>query len=60
MKRLMSMMKIISMKDYLQWWSRISPITKKLYQIRHYPATNWEWLTDEQIQFIYQKETINR
>ena len=46
-------------KDYLQWWSRLSPITQKLYQIRHYPATNWEYLTDEMIQDIFNKETTN-
>lgn len=44
------------MKDYQLWWSRLSPITQKFYQIRHYPATNWEYLTDEQIKFIYNKE----
>jgi hypothetical protein len=47
------------MKNYITWWSKLSPFTQKLLQIRHYPATNWEWLTDEQIQTIYQKETKN-
>lgn len=44
------------MKNYKIWWSKLSPITQKFYQIRHYPATNWEYLTDEQIQDIFNKE----
>lgn len=47
------------MKDYKIWWSRLSPITQKFYQVRHYPATNWEYLTDEMIKDIFNKETIN-
>jgi hypothetical protein len=46
-------------KDYQIWWSKLSPITQKRYQIRHYPATNWEYLTDEMIKDIFNKETIN-
>lgn len=39
-----------------EWWKSLGSYTKQLYQRRHYPATNWEWLTDEQIEFIYQQE----
>lgn len=45
-------------KTAQEWWKYLGSYTKQLYQRRHYPATNWEWLTDEQIQTIYQKEKI--
>ena len=41
-----------------QWWNNFGNFTKKLFQIRHFPATNWEYLNSEQIQFIYNKEKI--
>ncbi len=48
------------MKKHKMWWNNLGSYSKKIYQVRHYPATNWEWLSDEQIQTIYQKEkTIN-
>jgi len=43
-------------KTVKEWWKGLGSYTKQLFQRRHYPATNWEWLTDEQIQTIYQKE----
>ena len=42
-----------------EWWKGLGSYTKQLYQRRHYPATNWEWLTDEMIKDIFNKETIN-
>jgi hypothetical protein len=39
-----------------QWWKDLGSYTKQLYQRRHYPATNWLYLTDEMIETIYNKE----
>ena len=39
-----------------EWWSNRSPLTKKYLQINYYPATNWQYLSQKQIQFIYNNE----
>lgn len=46
-------------KKIKEWWSLRSPITKEHFQIRHFPATNWKFLNDVQIEHIYNKEKIN-
>jgi hypothetical protein len=38
------------------WWKQLGSHIKTVFQRRHYPATNWEWLTDEQVKDIYNKE----
>ena len=43
-------------KTAQEWWKDLGSYTKQLYQRRHFPATNWEYLTQEMIQFIYNKE----
>ena len=43
-------------KKAQEWWSNRSPLTKKYLQIMYYPATNYNFLSQEQIQFIYNNE----
>lgn len=47
-------------KNYLDWWKNFGSGTKKLLQIRYFPATNWEYLRDEQIKHIHKQETLNK
>lgn len=47
-------------KTAQEWWKGLGSYTKQLYQRRHYPATNWLYLSDEMIQDIFNKETINK
>lgn len=39
-----------------EWWSNRSPLTKKYLQINYFPATNYNYLSQQQIQFIYNNE----
>lgn len=39
-----------------EWWFYRSPLTKKYLQIMYYPATNWEYLSQEQIIKIFKHE----
>ena len=39
-----------------EWWSDRSPLTKKYLQINYYPATNWQYLSQQQILKIFQNE----
>jgi hypothetical protein len=43
-------------KKAQEWWSDRSPLTKKYLQINYYPATNYNYLNQEQIKTIYQNE----
>jgi hypothetical protein len=47
------------MNKYLNWWNKFSPITKEILQRRYYPATNWKYLRNDQIEDIYNKEKLN-
>ena len=44
------------MKEAKEYWKNLGSLSKTLLQIRYFPATNWEYLSDEQIEFIYNKE----
>ena len=44
------------MKEHLNWWKNIGSYTKKVLQIRYFPAVHWEYLNEEQIAHIYNKE----
>lgn len=46
------------MKAHQIWWRNLGSGTKKILQIRWYPATNWNYLHDYMIENIYQKEKI--
>jgi hypothetical protein len=39
-----------------EWWYYTSPLIKKQLQIKYYPATNYNFLSQQQIQSIYEKE----
>lgn len=41
------------------WWNNLSPITREFYQMRYYPSTNVNFLSDDKILVIYQNEHIN-
>ena len=43
-------------KKAQEWWSNRSPLTKKYLQIMYYPATNYNFLSQEQILKIYEQE----
>lgn len=45
---------------YQIWWKNLGSYTKQLFQRRHFPATNWEYLTDSMIESIYHKEKQNK
>jgi hypothetical protein len=47
-------------KKAQEWWLYRSPLIKKQLQIKYYPATNWEYLNQEQIFNIYEQEQILR
>lgn len=38
------------------WWFYRSPLTKQQLQIKYFPATNFNYLSQTQIKFIYDKE----
>lgn len=40
-----------------KWWSNRSPLTKKYLQINYYPATNYNYLSQQQILTIYNNES---
>ena len=46
----------MSTKTAQEWWSDRSPLLKKYLQINYYPATNWQYLSQQQILTIYQNE----
>jgi hypothetical protein len=48
------------MKEALEYWKNLGSLSKKLLQIRYFPATNWEYLSNEQIKQIFIKEKINK
>jgi hypothetical protein len=39
-----------------EWWLYKSPLFQKQLQIKYFPATNWKYLSKQQIQFIYEQE----
>lgn len=39
-----------------EWWLYKSPLIKKQLQIKYYPATNYRYLSQQQITTIYNKE----
>jgi hypothetical protein len=45
-------------KKAQKWWFDRSPLLKKYLQVKYYPATNWEYLSKEQINFIYNNEKL--
>ena len=45
-------------KTAQEWWSDRSPLLKKYLQVKYFPATNWEYLSQEQIKFIYNNEKV--
>ena len=47
-------------KKAQEWWSDRSPLLKKYLQVMYYPATNWEYLSEKQIQIIYNNEIQNQ
>jgi len=42
-----------------EWWFYRSPLFKQQLQIKYYPATNWQYLSQQQILTIYQHENKN-
>jgi hypothetical protein len=47
-------MRIMSKEQ--EWWLYRSPLIKKQLQIKYFPATNYSFLSKQQIQDIYNKE----
>jgi len=43
-----------------EWWSNRSPLLKKHLQIMYYPATNYNFLSQQQIIKIYEQEQVLR
>ena len=39
-----------------EWWFYRSPLIKKQLQIKYYPAINYNYLSQQQVKFIYEKE----
>jgi hypothetical protein len=39
-----------------EWWSNRSPLLKKHLQIKHFPETNYNYLSQKQILKIYEQE----
>jgi len=46
----------MSSKKAQEWWSNRSPLTKQQLQVKYFPATNYNFLSIKQIQFIYEQE----
>lgn len=40
-----------------EWWFNRSPLLKKYLQVIYYPATNYNYLSQQQILTIYQNES---
>jgi hypothetical protein len=43
-----------------EWWFYRSPLIKKQLQVKYFPATNYNYLSIKQIQFIYEQEQVLR
>jgi len=43
-------------KKAQEWWSNRSPLLKKHLQVIYFPATNWKYLSQQQIFHIYNHE----
>jgi hypothetical protein len=41
-----------------EWWFYRSPLIKQQLQIKYFPATNWQYLSQQQIKTIYQHENL--
>ncbi len=39
-----------------EWWFYRSPLIKKQLQQKYFPAINYNYLSQQQIKFIYEKE----
>lgn len=39
-----------------KWWLYRSPLTKQQLQQKYFPATNFNYLSQTQIKFIYEQE----
>lgn len=39
-----------------EWWLYRSPLTKQQLQIKYFPETNYNFLSQTQIKIIYDKE----
>jgi len=40
-----------------EWWFNRSPLFKKQLQVKYFPATNYNYLSEKQILTIYQNES---
>jgi hypothetical protein len=50
----------MSINKAQEWWLYRSPLFKKELQIKYYPATNWQYLSQKQISKIYEQEQVLR
>ena len=39
-----------------EWWFYRSPLTKKQLQVKYFPETNYNFLSQQQIFYIYEQE----
>jgi len=47
-----------NLSEEQQWWNKLGSFSKLTIARRHYPATNWEFVTKEIIIDMYNKEKI--